>query len=707
MCKKTGLSLAESMVSLLVMSVVVAATIPIMTKMSETKTGVNQRAIKCITNGTTSDYFTDGDGSTNEPISGTDCYYAYTAAKYSNENAMNTLKWQSVHGTTVQQLAAKKLMRTTCDEGGKEACDYFVNKCMIDGECDKSGAEEYLDLAYYLNQPVSTSSEGIDYVKNKVEELLPRMSQNILDQVKDSCDANSNSIACDLDQPWIYIKGCNLGYSDACEEAHDNNYNKSCSQIKSVWEDAPSDTYNLTYDGASSLNTANCNMTTVPIAAISGCNYITSDSDNCTAASGSGDDCSDDCLIAHTNNYNRECNDILQNWIGAPLGDYNLTANGPPPTSLVVEECEGAVPNCTDEVGSVCIDGTVYAGQANTVEIFTTLADVSEFGIAWNDDSTNYQTRYAGFEPLPTSGDGRYNSYIINNWADGTWIWGIIEDAPYYAAKACEDLNTSSYLGYTDWYLPSSEELTLLYDGKEAIGGFSDTYYWSSKEYNREKANYRRFSDGYSASNYKNYSYRVRCVRNNEAFTEPDMPDTSTRTAVDCSSGSPDIGALCSDGTVYAGELDGNSVYVTEQDQGLCTGNDGSTDWQTRYVNFEPVPNNLDDGESNTYIMNNWVDNTYPWGIIEDAPYNAAKACKNLSDSSYLGYDDWYLPSYTELLHLYQNKNAIGYFRNSDYWTSTEYDRSNTRYRRFSDGYNWRAGKNYTKYVRCMRSDGR
>jgi hypothetical protein len=36
--------------------------------------------------------------------------------------------------------------------------------------------------------------------------------------------------------------------------------------------------------------------------------------------------------------------------------------------------------------------------------------------------------------------------------------------------------------GYTDWYLPSKGELLKLFASKALIGGFSDTYYWSSSE---------------------------------------------------------------------------------------------------------------------------------------------------------------------------------------------------------------------------------
>ncbi len=56
-----------------------------------------------------------------------------------------------------------------------------------------------------------------------------------------------------------------------------------------------------------------------------------------------------------------------------------------------------------------------------------------------------------------------------------------------YAAKLCRDLNID---GYNDWYLPSMDELNLLYLNREAIDGNfmgSNWYYWSSTE--RDQAN--------------------------------------------------------------------------------------------------------------------------------------------------------------------------------------------------------------------------
>ena len=83
-----------------------------------------------------------------------------------------------------------------------------------------------------------------------------------------------------------------------------------------------------------------------------------------------------------------------------------------------------------------------------------------------------------------------------------------------YAAKLCFDL---VYNGFNDWFLPSRDELNLMYENlhKAGLGGFSNNIYWSSSE--RDKSYDRRawgqfFHDG-NHPNYHFYLCRVRPVR--------------------------------------------------------------------------------------------------------------------------------------------------------------------------------------------------
>jgi hypothetical protein len=78
------------------------------------------------------------------------------------------------------------------------------------------------------------------------------------------------------------------------------------------------------------------------------------------------------------------------------------------------------------------------------------------------------------------------------------------------AAWLCNDLTEG---GYTDWYLPSKDELNKLYLNRIAIGGFVSLYYWSSSEYAAGSAWYQNFTNGYSYSLIKGFPRRVRAVR--------------------------------------------------------------------------------------------------------------------------------------------------------------------------------------------------
>ena len=77
-------------------------------------------------------------------------------------------------------------------------------------------------------------------------------------------------------------------------------------------------------------------------------------------------------------------------------------------------------------------------------------------------------------------------------------------------ARLCGDLVLG---GYSDWYLPSKDELNQLYLNKVAIGGFVFNYYWSSTEINFITAWRQNFYGGEQYFNYKsNWGY-VRAVR--------------------------------------------------------------------------------------------------------------------------------------------------------------------------------------------------
>jgi hypothetical protein len=69
--------------------------------------------------------------------------------------------------------------------------------------------------------------------------------------------------------------------------------------------------------------------------------------------------------------------------------------------------------------------------------------------------------------------------------------------------------------GYSDWRLPTKDELNLIYQNLRAknIGNLGNDWYWSSSEGDINYAWIQRFSDGSQPSSYKNRAYSVRAVR--------------------------------------------------------------------------------------------------------------------------------------------------------------------------------------------------
>ncbi len=78
------------------------------------------------------------------------------------------------------------------------------------------------------------------------------------------------------------------------------------------------------------------------------------------------------------------------------------------------------------------------------------------------------------------------------------------------AAKICNDL---VLYGFDDWFLPSKDELNILYLNKDIIGGFESEYYWSSSEVSHEYSRVQHLNNGHQAFINKNYTCRLRAVR--------------------------------------------------------------------------------------------------------------------------------------------------------------------------------------------------
>ena len=80
------------------------------------------------------------------------------------------------------------------------------------------------------------------------------------------------------------------------------------------------------------------------------------------------------------------------------------------------------------------------------------------------------------------------------------------------AADICANLTLG---GYSDWFLPSKDELNEMYLNlhQQGLGGFANSSYWSSTESDNNNAWYQYFLNGFQSPANKNATISVRAVR--------------------------------------------------------------------------------------------------------------------------------------------------------------------------------------------------
>jgi hypothetical protein len=154
-------------------------------------------------------------------------------------------------------------------------------------------------------------------------------------------------------------------------------------------------------------------------------------------------------------------------------------------------------------------DGTDDIAGARYLEAAPSDIDVSGPGntYVWG----GYDTAVGPAAQGTAIGTGEANTEAIVAEYGASDPWDNTGD---YAARLADKYE---YGGYDDWFLPSKDELDLMYQNKGAIGGFdSSEYYWSSSERSENPSTQawkQYFGDGGpSISGKGNYS-RVRAIR--------------------------------------------------------------------------------------------------------------------------------------------------------------------------------------------------
>jgi len=170
--------------------------------------------------------------------------------------------------------------------------------------------------------------------------------------------------------------------------------------------------------------------------------------------------------------------------------------------------------------------GTSYGSQYSLTAAISFVGKRDLGGIVFYIDATGQH----GLVAAPTDQavnvpwwNGSYKSTGATGTAVGTGMsntQAIIQTqgAGNNAASICRSLTLG---GYNDWFLPSKDELNLMYmnigpgaNGANAnLGAFGIYVYWTSSESNSQTAWSQLFKTGYQYYNYKDYLFLVRAVR--------------------------------------------------------------------------------------------------------------------------------------------------------------------------------------------------
>jgi len=261
-----------------------------------------------------------------------------------------------------------------------------------------------------------------------------------------------------------------------------------------------------------------------------------------------------------------------------------------------------------------------------------------------------------GGAELITSNSGQENSIaIINYLGPGN-----------YAAQLCRKLGIG---GFSDWFLPSAEQLDLMYKNLKlaGLGGFAPARYWSSNFKATGASNLRQFSadvQSFSSGNRDSVSpvfkARVRAVRAFAGVAQAESPAPGE---------SPDQSALKEYKIGDLGPAGGLVFY----DKGKV-----SNGW--RYL--EAAPEDASDGvvasPMEVYNQGGGPELTTSSSGQENSiaiikylgqgDY-AAQLCRKLAIG---GFSNWFLPSAEQLDLMYKNLKmaGLGAFAPARYWSS-------------------------------------
>ena len=231
-----------------------------------------------------------------------------------------------------------------------------------------------------------------------------------------------------------------------------------------------------------------------------------------------------------SSSFSQKVSDTETRQIGSTIEiSYTLETKAPCAISLYVSKdgaatWEGPLTKVSGDVG------TKIASGRNAI-VWNVLEEVEQL----IGDKIQFQVRAGNDLKIGDVYQGGIIVFILrpSRWSINRWLpadEGYDPDVPHgliaapsdqgnmkwtKANKICDDLELN---GYTDWYLPSKEELNKLYLNKYIIGGFSDSWYWSSTEGRPGTAWLEIFNNGNKHIYFKDDTYNVRAVRTFKSY---------------------------------------------------------------------------------------------------------------------------------------------------------------------------------------------
>ena len=191
MCDKrrNGFSLAGAMILLLVVSAMMAASITLLSKMSNDKTKISAYTKDCIVNEGAAD------------LGSLACDGAIDGCRYGLEKDCDTLFFYA----DTYETATYKVAKAICDLNGQKACKFLMDQCVGDAnDCDLDTTNNLNDIVSYLDDAYSADNSYRAYITSLGTAYYGQGLTNFKDKVDEICNAEyvathtMNSIACNI-----------------------------------------------------------------------------------------------------------------------------------------------------------------------------------------------------------------------------------------------------------------------------------------------------------------------------------------------------------------------------------------------------------------------------------------------------------------------------------------------------------------------------